>query len=64
MQSLYLIGRKEVELENEEKLTLNYCLVEDREEKPKPLYGIKVIQIHDNDYATSEYTHGISYSIL
>ncbi|NMB43017.1 MAG: hypothetical protein GX995_02655 [Clostridiales bacterium] len=62
MQSLYLKGRKRVRLEDNEEITVDYCLVEEREVRAKPLYGIQIIQYGDSKHAISEYTEPISYS--
>lgn len=62
MKSFHLIGTKIVELDNSEKLTLAYFLVEEHKVRTKPLYGIQIIQDGKSNYSTSEYTEPISNS--
>lgn len=60
MKSLYLVGKKTVELDGNE-VTLNYCLVEEMKTKGKSLYGIKIFQEEAHN-AMVEYSEPLSYS--
>ena len=62
MKLLYLMSKKTVTLDDNARVTLNYCLVEEQEYRNKPLYGIKLIQENTLQQATSEYTEPLSYS--
>ena len=62
MQLFYVKGKKIVKLENNEQITINYCLVEEQEVRSKPLYGIKLIQENGSGPIVSEYTEPLSYS--
>lgn len=62
MQSLYLMGEKVVETCNKEVITIKYCLVEEREVRARPLYGIQIIQTRNSNHAISEYTEPLSHS--
>lgn len=62
MQSHHLVCKKIVELDNSEKLTLTYFLVEEHKLRTSPLYGIQIIQEGNSNNTTSEYTEPISYS--
>ncbi|NLJ90539.1 MAG: hypothetical protein GX323_06510 [Clostridiales bacterium] len=55
-------ARKTVRLEGDEEVTIDYCLVEEREVRARPLYGIQLIQYGDSAHAITEYTEPISYS--
>lgn len=60
MQSNNFMGKRTVSLENNEHIIINYFLV--KEDKVRPLYGIKIIQEYDSSQFLSEYTEPISYS--
>lgn len=62
MRSLYLMGKKKVALNGNDRLILNYYLVEDREVRNKPLYGIQIVQENNSNHSISEYTEPLSYS--
>lgn len=60
MQDINLIGERTVSLENNKHVTISYFLV--KEDKVRPLYGIKIIQKYDSSRFLSEYTEPLSYS--
>lgn len=62
IQSLYLMGKRKVALDGNDKLVLNYYLVEEREVRNKPLYGIQIVQENNPYHSISEYTEPLSYS--
>ena len=60
MQSINLIGKRTVVLDNNACVIISYFLVE--ENKTRPMYGIKVNQQYDSTQILSEYTEPLSYS--
>lgn len=60
MQSISLIGKRTVDLDNNVSVIISFFLVE--EDKMRPIYGIKVIQQYDSSQFLSEYTEPLSYS--
>lgn len=60
MQSNNLMGKRTVSLENNKHITINYFLV--KEDKVRPLYGIKIVQEYGSSQFLSEYTEPLSYS--
>ncbi len=61
MQSLYLKGKRTLKLEDNEQVTIKYYLVEEREVRSKPLYGISLVQYSNQDHVVAEYTEPLSY---
>lgn len=62
MKNLYVIGEKELALEDKRNVILNYLLVEEYGEISQPLYGIQIIQMNNGFQGICEYTDPISHS--
>jgi hypothetical protein len=63
MEKLFFEGTKQLTLDDNTEVKLDYYLVEElrEEEQRKSLFGIKIVR-HGDSYLEAEYTEPISYS--